>query len=340
MHLNPKEAYEIGRHLTPRKLWNAAQVVQSFYASRWRQQPRQRGLPISVGIEPTTACNLGCPHCPSGLKSFSRPTGRLPVERFQALVDELHPYLLYLILYFQGEPYLNPKFLEMAEYAYRHNIFTMSSTNAHFLTASLAEDTVRSGMGRLVVSMDGVTQETYETYRRNGNLQKVLDGTANLVAAKRKLGSARPFIDLQFIVFSHNEHEIAEAKQKGKELGVDRVSIKTAQIYDYTNQEGWIPEQSEYARYERGEDGNYHIKNEMLNYCWKLWHSAEMTWDGRVLPCCFDKDAQHEMGTFPEQSFYDIWQGAAYQAFRRKLLHSRKNIDICQNCTEGTRVWA
>jgi radical SAM protein with 4Fe4S-binding SPASM domain len=298
-------------------------------------------MPISVGIEPTTACNLGCPQCPSGLKSFSRPTGRLTFERFQALVDELHPTLLYLILYFQGEPYLNPRFLEMVAYATRHRVHTMSSTNAHFLTPHKAKETVEAGLGRLIISLDGADQATYERYRVHGDIEKVLEGTNNLVTAKKLAKAKRPFVDLQFIVFKHNEHQVDDIRAIGKKLGVDRISIKTAQIYDYHSAEDWVPQNEERARYRKTPDGRYEIKNKLLNHCWKLWHGAEITWDGRVLPCCFDKDGQHTLGVFPEQgSFESIWSSQPYRSFRKRLMQGRRNIDICQNCTEGTKVWA
>jgi radical SAM protein with 4Fe4S-binding SPASM domain len=88
-----------------------------------------------------------------------------------------------------------------------------------------------------------------------------------------------------------------------------------------------------------GDDGQYHLKNSLKNQCWKLWHGAEITWDGRVLPCCFDKDAQYEMGSLQDKSFAEIWRSQPYQDFRAQLLRSRKEIDICRNCSEGTRVW-
>lgn len=335
-----KEFSGWARTLTPLKVLNAAQVLGSYYLSRCQGKAVHWGMPIAVGIEPTTACNLRCPQCPSGLRSFSRPTGRLEEARFQALVDELHPYLCYLILYFQGEPYLNPAFLRMVRYATDHGLYTMTSTNAHFLDGANARATVESGLGRLVISMDGTNQQTYEQYRVGGDFNKVLEGTRNLLRWRRELQARTPFIDLQFIVFGHNQHEVAEAKALGRQLGVDRVSIKTAQIYDFEQADGWIPEDAKLSRYKK-QDGKYVIQNKLLNHCWKLWHGAELTWDGRVLPCCFDKDARYEMGRFPEDaSFRTIWKHSpAYASFRQKLLRDRKNIDICSNCTEGTKVW-
>lgn len=329
--------YLVLRTLTWRKLWNLALLFASYGVSRATGKPVHWGLPVSIGMEPTTACNLRCPQCPSGLRSFTRPTGRMQPQLYETVVGELHPTLLSLVMYFQGEPYLNPHFTELVSLAVAKGIYTSSSTNAHFLDRDTARKTVESGLCHLIVSLDGVTQQTYEQYRVAGEMDKVLAGVRHLVHWKKELKSLTPFIELQFIVFRHNEHEIDAVKKLGRQLGVNRVSIKTAQVYDYQQDEQWIPTLEQYRRYTKTENG-YAIKNKWLNHCWKLWHSTEITWDGRVLPCCFDKDAQHEMGRIGHKPFKMIWRGVAYDKFRTQLLKGRKEIDMCRNCTEGTSV--
>ncbi len=136
-----------------------------------------------------------------------------------------------------------------------------------------------------------------------------------------------------------NEHQIDELFQLAEETGVDEVKLKTAQVYDYQNGNPLIPEQDKFSRYKRMPDGTYRIKNKLANHCWKLWHSCVITWDGKVDPCCFDKDAKHQLGDLTQDSFRTIWESEAYRAFRQKLTTSRKEIDICKNCTEGTKVW-
>ncbi|MEO0896197.1 MAG: radical SAM/SPASM domain-containing protein [Bacteroidota bacterium] len=295
--------------------------------------------PVKIGFEPTTSCNLRCPMCPSGLRSFSRPTGMAHMNLFQKVVDENHQHLLYLLLYFQGEPYLNPHFLDMASYAFKKGIYTASSTNGHYLTPEKARKTIESGLSELIISVDGATQETYQSYRVGGKLEKVKEGIRNLVQAREEAKSLHPYIILQFLVVKPNEHEIEAIQHLGKELGVDKVALKTAQIYDYKEGHDLIPTQDQYSRYKKMSNGHYRLKNELENQCWKLWQGAEITWDGKVLPCCFDKDAQYEMGNVSELHFSEIWHSQPYQDFRMKLLQSRKEIDICQNCSEGTKVW-
>ena len=298
------------------------------------------GLPFSVSIEPTTSCNLRCPECPSGLRSFTRPTGMLESGLFEDIINQLSPTLTYLTFYFQGEPYLNPSFLDMVKIAAGKNIYTSTSTNAHYLKDDVAKETVLSGLHRIIISIDGTSQETYQNYRIGGSLDKVIEGTENLVKWKRALQSKTPHIIFQFLVVRHNEHQIGELYEMAESLGVDEVKLKTAQIYDFENGSDLIPTQDKYSRYKKLLNGKFGIKNPMLNQCWQMWQSCVITWDGKIVPCCFDKDASHTLGNFQKESFKEIWFGKEYKQFRASILKSRKEIDICTNCTEGMEVWA
>lgn len=327
------------RKITGRRLYNAVLVLSSYYLSRWLRRPLQWGLPISFSIEPTTACNLRCPECPSGLRSFSRPTGHLKTDFFRQTIDEVAPHTLYLIFYFQGEPYLHPDFLDMVSYAHRQGLYTITSTNGHFLNQENARRTVESGLDRLIIAVDGATQEVYEQYRRKGKLETVLQGARNVVEWKKKLNSPTPHLIFQCLVVRPNEHEIPALRALAQSIGVDEVKLKTAQIYDYAQGNPLIPTQDRYSRYALQPDGSYRLKNRLAPHCWKLWHASVITWDGQVAPCCFDKDLAHPLGDLKEQSFRQLWHGPAYQRFRQQLLKGRQEIDICTNCTEGCKVW-
>ncbi|MCB0521446.1 MAG: SPASM domain-containing protein [Lewinellaceae bacterium] len=326
--------------LTPRRLLNLAKIFTSYHLTRLARQPIQWGMPMTISIEPTTACNLRCPECPSGLRAFTRPTGNLKEDFFKSTINELHKDLLYLIFYFQGEPYINPKFLDMVKYAHHKGIYTITSTNGHFLNDENARKTIESGLDRLIISVDGTTQQTYESYRKEGKLETVLQGASNVVKWKKKLKSKTPHLIFQFLVTRPNEHQIPDIYRLAEEIGIDEVKLKTAQVYDYEHGNDLIPTQGKYARYEEKPDGTWRVKNELLNHCWKLWHACVITWDGLVVPCCFDKDASHRLGDLKKISFREIWQGEYYQHFRASLLKGRDQIDICTNCTEGCKVWA
>lgn len=322
------------------KALNLMKLASSFTISRLTKSPFIWGKPLAISIEPTTACNLGCPECPSGLKQFNRETGNLKKETNQQIIDQLSGTLSYINFYFQGEPYIHPQFLDLVKYANDKGIFTATSTNAHFLNDETSKKTIESGLDRLIISIDGTSQETYEQYRKKGSLEKVLKGTENIIKWKKSLQSSTPQIIFQFLVVKPNEHQIEEAKQIAESMGVDEIRFKTAQVYNYKNGNPLIPTNEKYSRYKKQKDGTYKLKNKMSNHCWRMWSSCVMTWDGKIVPCCFDKDAKHQIGDIKKLDFPSIWKGAEYTRFRKAVLKDRKEIDICKNCSEGTKVWS
>lgn len=337
MHL--ADSLQMMSKLSLTRVKNVYQLFQSFQKSQKLGQALIQGMPSSIAVEPTTSCNLRCPECPSGLRSFTRATGMLTPELYEKILEEIAPTLTYSTLYFQGEPYLNPHFYDLIKLSTKYNLYSATSTNAHFLDEENARKTIESGLSRLIISIDGTSQDTYEQYRVGGKLDKVIEGTKNAVKAKKELGG-KTHIIFQFLVVKPNQHQLEEVKQLAKELGVDEVKFKTAQIYDFKNGSDLIPTIDKYSRYRETADGTFEIKNELENKCWKMWQSCVITWDGRVVPCCFDKDAKYNMGSLKEQSFKDIWFGEKYNRFRQQLLDDRQSIDICQNCTEGLTVFA
>ncbi len=337
--LTKKDSINIIKHLTLYRVYNLIRLYFSFLLSRILRKSILYGNPFTVSIEPTTACNLGCPECPSGLKQFTRATGKLNLEVNRNLLRSIGKQLFYINYYFQGEPFLHPDFLELIKDAKKHKVYTATSTNAHFITPELAEKIVDSGLDRLIISIDGTTQESYESYRVNGDLTKVIEGTKSLVAAKKRKNSSTPHLIFQFLVVKPNEHEIPSIYQLAKKLGVNEVRLKSAQIYDYTHGNPLIPTQEQYARYKKQKDGTFRLKYKTGNHCWRMWSSCVLTWDAKVVPCCFDKDATYTLGSAIDQPFERLWKSKKYQEFRSSVLTKRNQIDICQNCSEGSKVW-
>jgi len=320
------------------KFFNLVKLGLSFSYSVVLRKARRWGQPYAIAFEPTTICNLECPECPSGLRKFTRPTGNANLELFEKTISQTKKHAFYLTLYFQGEPLINPDFFKMVKSAKQNNFYVTSSSNAHYFNKENAKKTVESGLDRLIISVDGITQESYSKYRVGGKLNTVLEGIENLVNAKKELNSSKPFIIVQFLAFSHNKHEIGEIKNMKTKYGVNDVKIKLAQFYNPNTSE-LIPKEESLTRYKKNNSGDYIIKNNQANRCWRLWSSPVITQDGQVLPCCFDKDANYPMGKLENESFSEIWNNKKYNGFRKQLFSERNKIDICQNCSEGSKVW-
>lgn len=330
----------IFKTLTLKRVTNYLRLKVSYSFSNLLNKPIIWGKPMAVSIEPTTACNLRCPQCPSGLRKFTRPTGNLKSTLNQEILNKLGKQLQHINYYFQGEPFINPEFLELVKEARKRNIYVVTSTNAHFISEKIAEEICNSGINEVIISIDGTTQETYEKYRIEGQLQKVIEGTKILVTAKNKLKSKSPIITFQFLVTKYNEHQIPEIQKIKSDLGVDRLTLKTIQVYDFENGNDLIPTNDKYSRYKKSHLANFELKNKFKNSCWRTWSSAVITWDGSVVPCCFDKDAEHSFGKIQELGLNEVWKGNVRKAFYAKILKDRKSIEICKNCSEGSKVWA
>jgi radical SAM protein with 4Fe4S-binding SPASM domain len=330
-----KYFYKILSKLTFFKILNIAKLYFSYIFSIISKRYIFFGKPSFVSIEPTNICNLFCPECPTGQKTIKRETGNIDFELYLKIINELSPFLTYLTLYHQGEPLLHPQLFELIKYAHTKNIFTTTSTNAQFIDDKNSKAIVESGLDKLIISIDGIDQDTYSTYRIGGDLNKVINGTKSIIKWKKELKSSTPFLVFQFLVLKNNEHQINDIISLGKNIGVNSIEIKTAQINDYKLGNKFIPENAKFSRYKKNTDNTYSLKNKLPNKCWRMWSSAVITFNGIVIPCCFDKNIIHKMGNITGNSFVNVWGNAKYIEFRKRILNSRKEIQICTNCSKN-----
>jgi len=323
--------------LTLKRIVNAVKILSSFLLSAVMKKNIVWGVPPILNIEPVNICNLKCPLCVTGSGQMKRPRGKMEFDVFKSVVDEIADRIIYITLYSQGEPYLNPRFNEFVAYAKTKGVYVNTSTNAHYFDEQTAEATVKSGIDSMIISLDGVTQESYEHYRRGGDLQTVLDGIRNLVAAKQKLNSKTPYLFVQFLVMKHNEHEIPAIKKLARDLRVDRLLIKTTQVMTYEEALEWLPENDKYRRYTVTEK-DFKVKKG-TGACPRPWLTTLVDWDGLVVPCCFDKNGDHALGNVNGKSFTEIWESKKYRGFRTRLLRNRDSIEMCRNCNFGIGIF-
>lgn len=327
------------KRLTFKKIWNFLEIESSIILSILLRRPIIRGVPYTISIEPTCLCNLRCPECPTGSGMIRRENANLDLKLFQRIIDEIKATTLHLFLYFQGEPFMNWNIIGMIKYASDRNIFTIISTNGQFLDDEMNRKIIQAGLNRLIISVDGTDQETFQKYRVGGELNRILEGTKNLNALKKSEKRKTPEVIFQFLVFRHNENQIRSIKKLGKLSGADRVWIKSAQIIQTDRAGETIPLNPNYSRYYQDGEGKIKIKSRLKNQCRRLWRTCVITTDGYVLPCCFDKESEYIMGDLQDMKLSEIWQSQKYFEFRTEILNNRREIEICNNCTEGLRVF-
>lgn len=331
------DAYIFLRTVTIHKVLNGFLLRLSFLLSIVFKTYIHWGKPESISIEPTNICNLSCPECASGNNSLTRKRTFLKTAGFYKIIDSTYTHLSYLQLFFQGEPFLNPDIYNFIKYTTDKNIYTAISTNGHFFTPDNCKKIVESNLQRIIISVDGTTPDIYEKYRVGGNLQIVLNGIKELIKTKLSLKSKTPYIIIQFVVFATNEHQIPEIKRLAKQMNVDKLELKTAQIENFINGNHLIPKNKKYSRYIKTESGKY-ILNEKKNFvCKRIWNSTVITADKNVLPCCYDKNAEYTYGTTDSQNTVNkIWKNNKAVKFRKTVIQNNHPFNICKNC--GDRV--
>lgn len=306
-----------------KKLSNATKLYSSFLISSLTKEEHYWGKPSAVSIEPANFCNLHCPQCPTGMGILNRKHKLLDMQSFHLIMRQLLPEIMYLTLYFQGEPFLNKHLPEMVEYASDHGVFSCISTNGHFFDTETASRLKKGGLGKLIVSLDGADAKSYARYRVGGDFEKVVN------CLKIAADAGLP-VELQCLLLESTENETEKIKELAKKVCVNKIRFKTAQLYS----DLLMPKDEKLSRYTKDSEGNLKIKKALHNRCFRLWKSIVITVDGDVLPCCYDKNGAYKFGNIFEGSIDDILHSENARKFRQQLLDDRSKIDICLNCNE------
>lgn len=266
----------------------------------------------------------------------------MPLSVFERALEQVQETAHTIQFYFQGEPLLNKQLPEMIAAAHKAGLYTIISTNAQLLNQEMADVLVKSGLNRIIVSIDGFSEESYQAYRIGGSLQKSLNALQCLANAKRTHKS-RIRIELQTLRLKTNEHEWDWIKKNYKKLGATHLVFKTAQLYNFEHGHPLMPTDERYSRYKKIADGTYVHKSSPLHstpytihrafgaLCLRLWSGCVITTSGNVLPCCYDKDHRHTLGNITTHSLSEIFHSHKANTLRKHILKG-DFPEMCKNC--------
>jgi MoaA/NifB/PqqE/SkfB family radical SAM enzyme len=323
------DALRLTRKLKPLRVWNFLLIYLGLWLSRLTGKVIVFGKPFAISAEVSAVCNLRCPECIVGLGKTRRDRQRMDTKVFEQLLAYRQKHSFYVNLYFQGEPFLNPELPRLISAASGLGYYTSVSTNGHFLDEENCREVVKAGLDRLIVSLDGLDQDTYAFYRRGGNWQKVADGIANLSRVRSELGATSPLLVVQFLVNRRNEGQVHELKAFARSRGADMVELKSMQVYGQAGDSAFLPENKRFNRYKNTKGTSALVKKK--GPCYRLWSHAVYTSDGVLVPCCFDKVPAFPMGSKTDE---DPWFSPAMNAFRKRVMQRRTEISICSNCIQ------
>jgi MoaA/NifB/PqqE/SkfB family radical SAM enzyme len=283
-----------------------------------------------MGIEASSRCNLKCPLCPR--ITLDRAVGDMKYEDFTKLLDKLSPFLFQVRFHVLGEPTLNPRLPEMINYTHKKGIYTNFHSNGHFLSDHLIEALIDAGLDEINIAIDGMSQYTYEQYRVGGFVDTVKNGIVRFCLIKRELKSKTPRINLQYLVMSHNEHEIKDLYRFASYAGVDWVFLKTVNIMHgiHSGDKSYLPSDSRYSRY-KIENGKIQLVR--THKCSRIFSELVVNWDGFISLCINDNLQLKEInGNVFKDDLKEIIFGHDFIEARRKCLNME--YDICRYCVE------
>ena len=296
-------------------------------------------LPYKLIVDPTNACNLGCPLCPTGLGASERKKGILKFGDFKRIVDESKDYCIELHLYNWGEPTLNKDLIKMINYAHQNNIWTRISSNMSLkYKDNYLEDLVTSGLNLLHIDIDGLDQEVYEKYRKKGNLKTVLNNLEEIIKIKKDKSLNKPVLEVAMLAMRMNINIMNLEKKKN----VDVVKIDKIQ-HNPNMDEKWLPTNKDliYKTYEGGTASSNSAKDNESKQCHWPWSSMVINYDGGVNPCCIIDDPNSDFANFKSSSIKDIWNNKEYISSRSEFADKSEitKKTICNVCKNTSMLW-
>lgn len=275
--------------------------------------------PTLVVVETTTDCNLKCIMCPRS--KMTRPGGIMQEDVYKKIVDDIalySPHDTQFWIAFMGEPLtLGKVAIERLNYANEKGLTNVNlNTNLVPANKELCEDLIKTGINRIIISLDAATEETYNKIRCGGNFNKVLENIDYLLQAKDKLGTVKPDIIVQFIVQDENEHEVGQFRELFKNKKV---------ILKIREKLGWGT---------GIEAKNLDLPEESRDYpC--PWSNRGFTVHvtGQVGQCDVSWNGKYYFGDVNYQSIAEIWNGKL-----AKLRERHWNLDFdfepCKDCKD------
>lgn len=330
-------------------------------------------LPEYIQIEPVGQCNLRCQMCPIQFRKDGPPYGPpalMPLERFRAIIDEIAG-LKELHLQGLGEPTIHPQFFDMVRYAVSRGVTVSTNTNMTLLTPERARQCVASGLDAVHVSIDGATAPTYERIRAGARFRRVLRNLKLLNAAKRDLQSQKPSIRMVNVAMRQNIHELPQlvrlaARLEIRSLFVQHLAHDFAEsslpshyrpMRDFVQEQTLLCEDEERVirifsearaaarecgvelRLPRVRPAQHAPGTPGRSRCDWPWRGMYFSYDGKSMPCCMIATPDRKnFGGVDQAKASDIWRGAEYEEFRRRL-DSDDPPEICKTCSVYSRTF-
>lgn len=285
--------------------------------------------PFVIFVDPSDRCNFRCKFCPTGdselMKKACRPLQPMNFELFKKIVDDICQFekpIKVLRLYKDGEPLLNPRFVEMVKYAKSKKCAERidTTTNASLLNPTLNLQIIEAGLDRINISIEGVNEKQYEDFSSfKINYEK-------LIANIRHLYNNRK--NCEIIIKICGDTLTEDEKKKFYEIFGDIADG----VYIEHTMSCW-PEFQLRGLAVNHEVGIYGQPIKEVQVCPYVFYSFSINSDGLVSLCFLDWSRKLVIGDVKVESVKDIWGGDKLLNYQKMFLKKdRKKHPICGQC--------
>ncbi len=268
--------------------------------------------PLTLGIEPTSLCNLNCIFCPRG--HVRRKKNMLSYDEFLKITEKLSPLKPFesISLVKDGEPFLNRHLIDMSLYL-KEKGFSKEirvSTNGTMIKEHLYE-ILSSGIDILIISLTTAKKDTYKKLCGKDILDDVEEAVEELLRAKKAKGLKKPRIILRTIdMLPHDEINLFFERWSSL---ADEIIVAKYQTW-CGKVEGTVNTPERYP-------------------CKSIFNHLSILCDGRVVLCPMDVSGEVTLGNIFEDDPEEIWQCKTINYYRAKHLEGKfDELPLCRSC--------
>ena len=299
------------------------------YAGRTEVTARPFAL---QNVELTNKCPMRCVMC-ARTNNMLREQGLMTFETFKTVIDQFvaaspaEALSQDTWLHHFGESLVHPEFGRFVRYAVSKGVRACMSVNPIMLTPAIADELLGTGITKLYISLDGHDDESF--YKIRGVKDAYEKSKANLLEFLRKKSELglKTRIVLSMINFGLNRESIERQRSYWESVpGIDEYLCKA-----FITWNGDAADVNKLA--DEQTDNEEMRKRYPTPACSVPWETLSVTWDGEIVPCCFDYDKKYPLGNLKEHSLTEIWNGERMRALRREFLANNVQNELCRRCT-------
>jgi MoaA/NifB/PqqE/SkfB family radical SAM enzyme len=323
--------------------------------------PLAEAEPVCLYLETTNRCNLLCTTCPRTFEQLEPPAD-MSWELFTSIVDQF-PRIARVVLHGVGEPMMVPALPRMIRYLKERGVHVLFNTNGTLLTQRAGRELIDCGLDELRISLDAAAPQTFARVRGRDLFARIVRNVRAFTTLQNKLNCNRPHVSLWLTGLKETIAELPAFVRLAHDIGVGEVYLQRlvffpegqglarpeSALFERVNaaEEALIAEAAQLARTlsiafnasgatEPGTSLRQQRDKQPWSLCRRPWTLMYFTAHGKALPCCIAPFsmrgyASFTLGDATQQSLREIWNGTAYQAFRRALL-SEQPPAACARC--------